>query len=79
MPEGMTRAAHIRWCKERALQEMNFTGFPSDGIASMMSDLRKHPETNDETLQLLCVSMLMKGRQNLTKQQVIDFINGFAE
>lgn len=45
----MTRSEHLAWCKERALAELD--GHPQDGtaicsaLASMFSDLRKHPDT----------------------------------
>lgn len=39
----MTRAEHLAWCKERALEYV-----PSDlssAVASMLSDMNKHSET----------------------------------
>jgi hypothetical protein len=42
----------------------------------MMSDLRKHPENNSETLQALCAMTLMT-KPNMTRQEAINFINGF--
>lgn len=75
MPEGMTRSQHLAWCKDRAISEVNFTSDFKSGIISMMVDLRKHPETNDEVFQALCMREQQKA--NLTKQGVINFINGF--
>ena len=40
----MTRSEHMAWCKQRALGELQHSG-PGDAVASMLSDLRKHPET----------------------------------
>ena len=74
MPSEQTRAEHIAWCKERAKAEMNFSGHPKEGIISMMSDLRKHPETRDETLQALCMMELMR---NPNMAQALNFIDGF--
>lgn len=71
----MTREEHINWCKERAITEMDFYKEPSKGIISMMSDLRKHPETSDQVLASLCMLQLLN--PNLTRQQVINFLNGF--
>ena len=72
----MTRLEHLAWCKERAIAEMDFTKKPIDGLVSMASDLRKHPETNKETLiQLTIMQGVMK--PHITRQQVIDFIDGF--
>ena len=38
-----TRADHLKWCKERA-HEYLAKGEVRDAVASMMSDLTKHPE-----------------------------------
>jgi hypothetical protein len=76
----MTRQEHIKWCKERAIAELNFYGNNPEGyknaIVSMMSDIRKHPETNSEALVSLCGMQLMI-LQTMNRQKVIDFINGF--
>lgn len=73
----MSRQEHIQWCKERAIAEARFyPDKPFQDIVSMMSDLRKHPETNDETLQSLC-AMTLVTKPNMTLQEVINFINGF--
>jgi hypothetical protein len=40
----MTRDEHLRWCKQRAHEALNHGGY-ADAVASMMSDLGKHPET----------------------------------
>lgn len=71
----MTREEHIAWCKERAIQEMDFYKDPKQAVISMMSDLNKHPETSGTALQALCTMQLMK--TNLTRQEVIKFIDGF--
>jgi hypothetical protein len=55
---------------------MDFYKDPSKGIVSMMSDLRKHPETNSEALVSLCGMQLMTNPK-MTRQQVINFIDGF--
>lgn len=72
----MTREEHLKWCKERAIQEMDYYNDPNKAIISMMSDLRKHPETNKEALTSLCGMMLL-GRQIETRQDAIKFIDGF--
>lgn len=72
----MTREEHIEWAKKRAIEEMDFYNDPSKGIISMMSDLTRHPETYSQALMSLCaLQLLMKPK--MTKQEVIDFINGF--
>jgi hypothetical protein len=40
----MTRAEHLAWCKERALEYVDAGDLPN-AVASMTSDLGKHPET----------------------------------
>ena len=70
----MTRAEHIAWCKERAIAEMDYYKDPKKGIVSMMSDIRKHPETASDALMMLCTVQLM---QPMTRQQAVEFINGF--
>lgn len=40
----MTRDEHMAFCKRRALEYIAL-GDPSNAIASMLSDLGKHPET----------------------------------
>jgi len=71
-----TREEHLKWCKERAIAEMDYYNDPTKAIVSMMSDLRKHPETNSETLVSLCGMMLMT-KQIQTRQQAINFLEGF--
>lgn len=39
-----TRDDHVAWCKERALAYFD-NGALADAVASMCSDLQKHPET----------------------------------
>lgn len=70
----MTRAEHIAWCKERAIQEMDYSKDPKQAVISMMSDLGKHPETNSEALKSLCLMTLMRP---CTFDGVRKFIDGF--
>ena len=42
----MTRAEHLEWCKKRALEFVD-EGKMHMAFASMVSDLRKHPETEN--------------------------------
>jgi len=72
----VTRLEHLNWCKERAIAEMDFYKDPTKGIISMASDLRKHTETNSETLVSLCMMQLMM-KPKLSRQDVINFLNGF--
>jgi len=74
----MTREEHIKWCKQRAIQEYDFYKGGSEGqhngLTSMMSDLRKHPETNSEALVSLCVFQM---RTPMNRQTFVNFLNGF--
>lgn len=78
----MTRLEHLKWCKERAIQEFDFylgEGLPSairNGITSIMSDINKHEETKSEALQQLCLFQLL-GNMIHSRQEFVNFINGF--
>ena len=53
MPENDTRDEHLAWCKTRALEYADRDEL-IDAVASMGSDLGKHPETkpNDALIML---------------------------
>lgn len=73
----MTRAEHMRWCKERALQYAD-RGDLSDAVASMASDLGKHPETEmlgNSPLNMIGLMAAIRGDHH----QVHAWITGFAE
>lgn len=70
----MTRLEHIAWCKRRAIQELEFSHEPKQGVISIMSDLNKHEETRSETLQALCMAQLLGP---LTEAAARKFIDGF--
>ena len=40
----MNRTEHLEWCKKRAMEYLD-QGDVSQGIASMLSDINKHEET----------------------------------
>lgn len=74
----MTRSEHMKWCKDRAIQEYDFYKTPEEktrnGLTSMMSDISKHPETNSDSLRSLC---MMKMMLPMNRQQFVNFINEF--
>ncbi len=72
----MTREEHLAWCKKRAIEEMDYGHDPKQGVISMISDLRKHPETAWHAGIQLAVGFMMMGKLT-QRQEVIDFINGF--
>jgi hypothetical protein len=73
-----SRAEHLQWCKDRALAYAD-RGDKENAIASMCSDLRKHPETeNHAGAQLMVmVMMAMTGRFD-RPGELCKFIEGFS-
>lgn len=74
MPQ-MSREEHMAWCKQRALECVDM-GDLDQAFASMMSDIRKHPETADHPGVMLGM-MLRVGGGLASAAQMRDFINGF--
>lgn len=62
-----TRAEHLAWCKERALQYID-TGDIQQGITSMLSDLGKHPETEGHGAIQLTGMMMFSGLLDTTEK-----------
>jgi hypothetical protein len=48
----MTREEHLAWCKGRALEYLD-AGDLENAVASMGSDLTKHPETETKSNDFL--------------------------
>ncbi len=71
----MTRDEHIAWAKQRAMDELDFGGGPSTAVASVMSDLRKHPETRNHTAIMLMGELQFFGHLS-TARQVREFVAG---
>jgi hypothetical protein len=59
----MTRAEHLAWCKERALAELDAGGplAQANALASITSDLRKHPDTAGHAAIVLTTQFTMAG------------------
>jgi hypothetical protein len=57
----MTRAEHLSWCKQRAIEYVDNGDLPQ-AFASMSSDLRKHPETARHSAIELGMMLMMGGR-----------------
>ena len=69
----MTRAEHLEWCKQRALECLDL-GNAQEAFTSMISDLGKHPETAESArLAILGVLDVM----NDDSEGVRKFIEGF--
>lgn len=71
----MTRAEHLAWAKERALQYTD-AGDLVDASASMASDLHKHPDLENHAGIELMMMQLMAGMLN-TPAEMRKFIEGF--
>lgn len=71
----MNRQEHLDWCKRRALEYVD-SGDLQEAVTSMLSDIRKHPETRSDAMMALGAGLLMAGELG-TALKVRDFINGF--
>ena len=71
----MNGTEHLEWAKKRAIAELEFSGI-SSAIASIQSDLRKHPETENHTGLDLMTRLVSTGHLT-TKEDVRKFIEGF--
>lgn len=71
----MNRQEHLEWCKKRALEYVD-VGDLTQAFASMLSDLRKHPETVGHPVMEIGAQMMFA---NLlaTPEKMREFINGF--
>lgn len=58
----MTRTEHLEWCKKRA-HDYLAQGDVTNAVASMMSDMNKHPETASNNAALGMLG-LMAARDN---------------
>jgi hypothetical protein len=71
----MTRQEHLEWCKQRALEYVDMNDL-QQALASMASDLSKHPETANHAGIELVMGLTMAGKLN-TAHEMREFINGF--
>jgi hypothetical protein len=70
----VTRAEHLEWCKRRAKAYIE-EGQLSDAVTSMVSDLQKHPETENHPGSQIGMMMMLSGQ--FTKESITKFIDGF--
>jgi hypothetical protein len=61
MTTTTSRAEHLQWCKDRALAYAD-RGDVVNAVASMVSDMRKHPETEDHAGLPVMVMIAMTDR-----------------
>jgi hypothetical protein len=71
----MTRTEHVAWAKARALNVLE-TGTVEDAYASMVSDLRQHPDLVQHAGIALGMALLMAGHLG-TKAKMRDHIEGY--
>ena len=69
----MNRAEHLQWCKNRAIEYVH-RGDGVGAIASMLSDLGKHPETAS-SVEIGAMLMLATNTKDMTS--VRSFVEGF--
>lgn len=74
----MNRQEHMDWCKTRALAELDANPYegPANALASILSDLRKHPETKNHAGAELTMMLAMSGHLD-TADKVREHIKGF--
>ena len=63
-------------CKKRAIDEINYSNDPSQGLISMLSDLGKHPETANHDGIMLTTILMMSGKLK-TREEVMKHLEGF--
>lgn len=71
----MTRAEHLVWAKNRALEYVEASRL-NDAVASMMSDLSQHEELKNHAGIDLGTMLLMAGHLS-TEKKVREWIVGF--
>lgn len=70
-----TREEHLAWCKTRALEYCD-VGDTRQAFNSMMSDMHKHPETENHAALPIGVQMMFSGLLN-NPNEMRRFITGF--
>jgi len=72
----MTRAEHLQWSKDRAIEILDKEGDIAQAYASFTTDMSAHPETENHGAIQLGVMMMFGGQLN-TIEEMKKFINGF--
>ena len=68
-----TRDEHLKWCKQRAREYLD-AGDLANAVASMVSDMRKHPECGvNESLVLLGMMYVAQLDENGVRRWVEGF------
>lgn len=72
-PQPRTRAEHMAWAKQRALAALDAEG-PQAALQSMLSDLGKHPDTNQPVLLFITMAEI---QARPGQERARTFIEGF--
>jgi len=76
--DSSAEQSHTEWAKERALAYVD-QGQLKVAIDSMVSDLSKDPARPREQQSMIAMMALdLRNKPNLTKEEVTEWINGFA-
>lgn len=70
----MTREQHLAWCKKRAHEYLD-KGDVANAVASMMSDLEKHPETSVKSPVLGMLGIMAAAKNDVHEAR--RYIDGF--
>lgn len=72
----MTKAAHLKWAKERAMEYVKQNDI-INAMASIASNLQKHPETRGHLAMQLMTNLYLAGHLDdmLAMANFIDGIN----
>lgn len=76
----MNRAEHVEWAKQRALDELDADPHgsgPVMALTSIVSDLRKHPETQAHNGIELSMMLMVSGGNLTSAHEVRKHIEGF--
>ena len=71
-----SRAEHLQWCKDRAIEILDNGGNVQDAYTSFISDMGKHLETMNHPAIEMGFMMLVSGF-NQTSNEMKKFINDF--
>ena len=71
----MSRQEHLDWCKKRAFEYVDI-GDLENAFSSMLSDLGKHPETQNH-IGIKLGMMLMMSHMLDSQEKMRKFIIGF--
>ncbi len=61
----MNRSEHLQWCKDRAMEYVQQNDITT-AVASFLSDMGKHPETEGHAALGMGMMLLMSGNMDNT-------------